>query len=109
MRRAERQQQVITAIRDRILDFNMIPQLVLQAPQLWNSFNEHVHTDLGFEDVLQLVLFAADIDGDNITKGVMDYNYVEDFTTEDGLFALIPKQAQLYYLMNQIFGSEYSS
>ena len=109
MRRAERQQQVVTAIRDRILNFNMIPQLVLQAPQLWNSFNDNIHTDLGFEDVLQLVLFAAEIDGDNITKGVMDYNFVEDYTTEDGLFALIPKQAQLYYLMDKIFGSEYSS
>ena len=107
MRRAERQQQVLYAIRDRILDFNMIPQLILQAPQLWSSLTDNLHTDLGFKDIIQLALFAKDVNRESISSGVMDYNYVEDFTTADGLFALIPKQAQLNYLMNKVFGGSY--
>lgn len=104
MRRAERQQQVLYAIRDRILSFEMIPNLIIQAPQLWNTLSENLYTKLELGEIIQLALFVKDIDLDNITTGVMDYNYVEDFTTEEGLFALVPIQAKLHDLMGSVFG-----
>ena len=108
MRRAERQQLVLYAIRDRILSFDMIPRLILQAPQLWSTFSDNLYTGLELGQVIQLALFVKDIDLDNINTGVMDYNYVEDYTTEDGLFALIPSQGQLGYLMRKVFGDNYN-
>ena len=108
MRRAERQQQVLYAIRDRILNFEMIPRLILQAPQLWSTLSDNLYTGMALDSVIQLALYAKDIRTENITTAVMDYRYVEDFTTEDGLFALIPNQAQLPYLMSAVFGDDYS-
>ena len=67
-----------------------------------------MYTGLELGQVIQLALFVKDIDLDNINTGVMDYNYVEDYTTEDGLFALIPSQGQLGYLMRKVFGDNYN-
>lgn len=108
MRRAERQQLVLYAIRDRILSFDMIPRLILQAPQLWATLSDNLYTGLELGQVIQLALFVKDIDLDKIATGVMDYNYVEDYTTEDGLFALIPSQGQLGFLMRRVFGNTYN-
>lgn len=108
MRRAERQQLVLYAIRDRILSFDMVPRLILQAPQLWATLSDNLYTGLELGQVIQLALFVKDIDLANITTGVMNYNYVEDYTTEDGLFALIPSQGQVGYLMRNVFGDNYS-
>ena len=72
MRRAERQQQVLYAIRDRVLNFEMIPKLIIQAPQLWNTLSENLYTKLELGEIIQLALFVKDIDLDNITTGVMD-------------------------------------
>ena len=108
MRRAERQQMVLYAIRDRILSFDMAPRLILQSPQLWATLSDNLYTGLELGQVIQLALFVQDIDLANITTGVMNYNYVEDYTTEDGLFALIPSQGQVGYLMRNVFGDNYS-
>ncbi len=108
MRRAERQQLVLYAIRDRILSFDMVPRLILQAPQLWATLSDNLYTGLELGQVIQLALFVKDIDLANITTGVMNYNYVEDYTTEDGLFALIPSQGQVGYLMRNVFGDNYN-
>ncbi len=108
MRRAERQQLVLYAIRDRILSYDMIPRLILQAPQLWSTFSDNLYTGLELSQVIQLALFVKDIELDSISTGVMNYNYVEDYTTEDGLFALIPNQGQIGYLMRQVFGDNYN-
>ena len=108
MRRAERQQLVLYAIRDRVLNFDMIPRLIIQAPQIWNTLSDNLYTGLELGEIIQLALFVQDIELDSITTGVMDYNYVEDYTTEDGLFALIPMQGQLGYLMRKVFGDDYS-
>lgn len=108
MRRAERQQLVLYAIRDRVLSFDMIPRLILQAPQLWGTLSDNLYTGLELGQIIQLALFVKDIDLDKITTGVMNYNYVEDYTTEDGLFALIPSQGQVGYLMRNVFGDDYN-
>ncbi len=108
MRRAERQQLVLYAIRDRILSFDMVPRLILQAPQLWATLSDNLYTGLELGQVIQLALFVKDIDLANITTGVLNYNYVEDYTTEDGLFALIPSQGQVGYLMRNVFGDNYN-
>ncbi len=108
MRRAERQQMVLYAIRDRILSFDMIPRLILQAPQLWATLSDNLYTGLELGQVIQLALFVKDIELENINTDVMDYNYVEDYTTEDGLFAVIPSQGQVGYLMRKVFGDDYN-
>lgn len=108
IQRAERQQQAIFAIRDRVLRLDMIPQLLVQAPALWNTLSDNVYTGLSLEQIIQLGLYAKDIDLDNIKTGVIDFSYLQGYTTESGASVLIPNRSRLGSLMSEVFGSGYS-
>ncbi len=106
--RAERQQQVLYAIRDRILRLDMVPQLLFQAPTLWASWNENVYTGLTLEQMIQLALFAKDVDLDDIKMGVINFRYLQSYTTNSGASVLIPNRGRLGQLMVEVFGESYS-
>jgi hypothetical protein len=72
--RAKRQQQVIMAARDKVLDPAYFPQLLGQAPQLYNEFSSGIHTNMSLEDALKLAVLAKDIPIESIRRGVIDNN-----------------------------------
>ena len=106
--RARRQQQVLYAIRDRILSFEALPQLIIQAPSLYASIEQNVSTELSLEQMIRLGLWLKDLPAENIHTGVIDQHYVSDFTTEDGAEVLVPYKAALPTLLAQVFGSSYN-
>lgn len=101
--RAARQQQVIMAVREKVLRLNMAPRLLVQAPQLWQSFQTNVHTNLKLEEALQLALLAKDIPRDSIRLEVIDYKYVYNETTPDGQQVLVPKRESIRALRDELF------
>jgi polyisoprenyl-teichoic acid--peptidoglycan teichoic acid transferase len=105
--RARRQQQVLFAIRDRVLDADAIPQLIAQAPSLWASFNQNVYTELSLERLIQLGLALKDIPVENIRTGVIDGNYIMPYTTSQGASVLVPRREAMGGLMAQIFGENF--
>jgi polyisoprenyl-teichoic acid--peptidoglycan teichoic acid transferase len=105
--RAQRQQETVYAIRDAILAGNAIPQLLLQAPALWVSWQENVFTNLGLEEAIQLGLYVRDIPLDRIQMNVVDYNYLQSYTTPRGEAVLIPNRSRLGELMASTFGPDY--
>lgn len=72
--RAERQQQVIMAIRDKVLDPKQFPMLLAQAPQVYEAFSAGVHTNMSLEDAMKLAVLAKDIPIESIKRGVIDNN-----------------------------------
>ncbi|QPC80759.1 LCP family protein [Phototrophicus methaneseepsis] len=106
--RAERQQQAIFAIRDKIMRADMVPTLVLQAPAFWQAWEEHVYTGLTLEQIIQLGLYAKDIPAENIHTGVMDYYYLQPYTTAKGEAVLIPNRGRMSDLMVEVFGADYN-
>ncbi|MGB7341930.1 MAG: LCP family protein [Phototrophicaceae bacterium] len=106
--RAERQQQVIYALRDRILDFDMAPSLIARAPALWSSWQDNVYTGLTLEQIIQLSLYVRDVPRENITMGVLDYQYLQSWSTPEGASVLIPNVSRLSELMLSVFGSDYN-
>jgi polyisoprenyl-teichoic acid--peptidoglycan teichoic acid transferase len=70
--RARRQQQVILAIRDKLLDPETFPQLMAQAPQIHAEFSSGLRTNLFLEDALKLGMLAGDIPMNDIRQGVID-------------------------------------
>lgn len=106
--RARRQQQVITAIRDKILSVDMVPRLVAQAPLLWSQFSSDVHTDLTLDQLLRLGLYVKDVPKSNIHQGVIDYSYVTSQMWQ-GMAILVPNRAAIGPLMVQVFGANYNS
>lgn len=101
--RAGRQQQVLLAVRDKILQVNMVPQLLAQSPQLWQAFQNNVQTNLTIEEVIQLALLAQDIPTSSIRTYVIDYNYVYNQTTPDGQQVLVPLRDKIRELRDRIF------
>lgn len=82
--RARRQQQVITALRDRVLSLGGVQALIGQAPALWDALRQDITTTLSLDEIISLGLVAQDIPPENITQAVLDANYVYFVTTASG-------------------------
>lgn len=93
--RAQRQQQVLFAIRDRALALG-VTGLIQQAPVLYAQFSDGIRTDLSLEQIIALANIAVDIPEENIQSAVLDHNYVTDYRTEAG--------AQVLVLINEAAG-----
>ena len=106
--RARRQQQVLFAIRNRVLSLDALPQLILQAPSLYASVSQNVNTGLTLDQMISLALWLKDLPVENIRTGVIDQHYVSDYTTPDGAEVLVPYANALPNLLAQVFGSDYA-
>jgi LCP family protein required for cell wall assembly len=73
--RAQRQQQVMMAIRDRVLSVGNLPSLITRAPQLYQELSGGVRTNLGFEEMMQLALLVAEIDEADIQRGAIGIDH----------------------------------
>lgn len=101
--RAGRQQQVVLAVREKVINLNMAPRLLVQAPQLWQSFQKNVRTNLTLDEAAQLALLVQDIPRERIQTAVIDYNYVYNETTPDGQQVLVPNRDAIRNLRDQLF------
>jgi LCP family protein required for cell wall assembly len=106
--RARRQQIVLYALRDRILDENLLPQMIIQSPTLLSSLEDNLYTDLQLNQMIQLALFLKDIPQEDIRTGVIDSNYIVPWTTSQGASVLVPRRSELPTLLTEIFGADYS-
>jgi len=99
--RAGRQQQVILAVREKAVQ--QIPDLIIRAPQLWQTFQRNVETTLSLDELLQLALLLQEIPSSNIRRGVIDYNYVYVEKTPDGQDVLVPVRENIRALRDELF------
>ena len=104
--RADRQQQVILAIFEKVTRLDMLPQLALKAPQFWQTLQGAVETDLTLEEAIALANLAIEIDLKEIRSGVIDENYTQFWTTPDGQQVLIPLRDSMRDLRDYIFTAE---
>jgi len=106
--RANRQQQVIMAIRDKVLQPANFVSLISQAPALYNELSGGINTNLPLSDALRLAVLAKDIPLESIKKGVIDYTMMQDgYTDLNGqqLAILRPYPDKIRELVDSIFGS----
>lgn len=101
--RAQRQQQVIIAVQQKLLDVNMIPKLIARAPQLYSSFQKNVKTSFTETEAIQLSLLMQDIPRERIELDVIDYNYVTPQVTFDNQYVLIPNYQYISELRAELF------
>lgn len=106
--RAQRQQQVMYAVRDKVLNLDMLPQLIIQSPSLWGGLSQSLSTGLTLDQIIQLAWYLKDIPGGSIKTGVIDERYSIFYTTSQGASVLIPDRTRLGNLMVEVFGENYS-
>ncbi len=88
--RAYRQQQVIKAVRDKVLNLNMLPTLITKAPKLYQELSAGIHTNLSLDQIIQLALYAAQIPSNSITYGLLGPESSLTGMSPDGQAILIP-------------------
>jgi LCP family protein required for cell wall assembly len=104
--RAARLQQVILAIRDKVLSLNMVGTLLTKAPALYEQISSGIKTNLTLEQILQLAMVVKDIQRQNIRQGVIDEDCllsIEDFGEES---VLIPNLDKVRELRNKLITSD---
>jgi LCP family protein required for cell wall assembly len=101
--RSDNQMQVIMAVRDRILQFNMLPSLITNSPTIYNDLSSGIHTNLNLQQIIELALLAAQIPKENIKQEVIGYQEVQDAMSPDGLSILIPYPDKIRILRDELF------
>jgi polyisoprenyl-teichoic acid--peptidoglycan teichoic acid transferase len=103
--RAARTQQVILAIRDKVLNLNLLTSLLLKAPQLWSQASSSIKTNLTIDQIIQLALIAKDIKRQNIRQGVIDNDQLLAIETINNEDTLIPDMEKVRELRAKVFTS----
>jgi LCP family protein required for cell wall assembly len=105
--RAKRQQQVIMAIRDRILQYDQLPTLISKAPALYQQLSEGIRTNMNLQQAIQLAPLVFQIPTENIKKGVIGPNmfYEKILSGPNAKQILIPISNQIRLLRDDIFAT----
>lgn len=101
--RAERQQQVILALRDQVLKLEMLPTLISKAPILYRELTSSIHTNMSLDEAIKLVWLAQQIPPENIQRAVIDVDQVTMTMSADGLDILQPDPDAIRLLRDEIF------
>lgn len=95
--RARRQQQVIAALKDRVLSFGTLTSpATLQ--KIWSSLSNNIDTNLEFSQMVYLASLAREIDTGKIRNLVLDSSpsgYLYSYIAPTGAFMLAPKGGNL--------------
>ncbi len=100
--RARRQQQVIKAVRDKVLSLDLP---LTRIPEMLQIVGDSVQTDLSLNEMYSLAKLAREIPMESLQGGVIDESMTTTQVTPDGADVLIPNRARIRDLVNQIFGS----
>jgi LCP family protein required for cell wall assembly len=102
--RAERQQQVILAIMDRIVGADMLPTLINRAPVIYQEVSSGVRTNLSLEQIISLAWLALKVPKENIQSGVISPpSMVGFYTRPDGAQVLRFVPDQIRELRDKLF------
>lgn len=103
--RAYRQQQVVQAVRAKILNMNMLPTLIAKAPQLYNDLSSGIHTNLSLSQIIQLAMYAAQIPSSNIKYGLLGPETALNGVSPDGQAILIPLMEEFRKVRDNTFAT----
>ncbi len=92
------------ALRDTILDLDMLPTLLTKAPALYHELSSGIRTNLSLDQMISLGMLALQVPKANISKAVISTpDYVTLETLSDGAQVLKPVPDKIRELRDQIF------
>lgn len=103
--RARRQQEVILSIRNRILKFQDLPELIAKAPALYKDLSSGIYTNLNIQEAIQLGMLALQLDTSQIKKGIIDYEMVIPTKSPEGEAILKPIPDKIRVLRDELFAT----
>jgi len=103
--RSGRQLEVILKIRERILEFNQLPNLVMNAPAIYEDLSTGIRTNMSLNQLIQLAWKAREIPADNIQMAVIGPEHVSLAKSPDGLDILRPIPDKIRLLRDELFNA----
>jgi LCP family protein required for cell wall assembly len=103
--RLRRQQQVIMAVRDKVLRFDLLPELLPRLPELLKTVGDSVQTDLQLDEMLKLVQLASKIDDEHIKTAIIGSSMTVPTTTPNGAKVEIPIRDEIRVVVDEIFST----
>jgi polyisoprenyl-teichoic acid--peptidoglycan teichoic acid transferase len=89
--RMRRQQQVIMALREKLVSTDAATKLLPNMPTLLRSLSSAIDTDLSATQIVQLALYVKDnIPKERIAQAAIDERATQPWTTPQGASVLIP-------------------
>lgn len=82
--RGKRQMEVITAIRNRVLNLGALPNLIGRAPAIYNEISAGVQTNMSLDQAIQLAYLVAQIPSENLHTFSPGYTVAEPLIKPDG-------------------------
>ena len=104
--RAARQQEVLKALRESVLNVGGITNFIGQAPVLWNELAGSFNTNMTMDEILRLGSLVQEIPRESIHFGQIDNLYVDLATTNTGEQVLLLKTNAVRLLLQQVFNPE---
>lgn len=101
--RAERQQQVILGIRERVLSSELLPTLIRRSPAIYETLSSGIRTNLTLMQTVRLAWLAQQIPEENIKRGVIGPDQVNFTFSYDGQDILQPIPEEIRLLADEIF------
>ena len=101
--RGKRQMEVITAIKNRVLNLNTLPTLISRAPAIYNEISAGVQTNMSLDQAIQLAYLIAQIPSENLHTFSPGYTVAEPLKTADGIDVLRVMPDRLREVRDQMF------
>ena len=85
--RAQRQQLLIWAIRNRAKSLDIVPRI----PELWSTLSKTIKTDLNVLDIIGLSRLALSLESGSVRGTALDRDVTRSFITKGGASVLVIK------------------
>jgi len=101
--RTARQRQLVLVVRDRVTQFDLLPGLIAQSPQLWSALQSAFETDLTLGEIVDLAVIASRTPADQITTAAIDETCTQPWVTPGGASVLVPIPDAIDALITDLF------
>lgn len=100
--RTRRQQEVMVAFIDRMINLDMIPKI----PDLYTQYQNTVSTDLALEDIIPLIPMAPEFLQGNIGRYAIGREHVTSWVTYSGSAVLLPNTAAIQSVLKAALNAD---
>jgi LCP family protein required for cell wall assembly len=101
--RMQRQQQVIMAIRNRILSTDLLPLLIKNSPAIYENLSSGISTNLTLMQLIRIAWIAQQIEDENVRQGMIGVDQTDFGYSYDGQDILRPDPDAIRKLRDEIF------
>ncbi len=101
--RSRRQQDIIRAVADKVLNAGMIPQLLANAPQLLATAQNTIQTDIPIPTGIEMAKMVNGSSLREVRQLVLDSHYGEETYSSEGMWILLPDRAKVRVALDQFF------